>query len=86
MTQGSCFKHYKINKSENYKGYNLDSIHNVFNEVIREVSDETKVSLVDAERLMEDKKSFFHDTVHYTDSGSVFIAKYISETVKSLLN
>ena len=86
MTQGSCFKHFDIKNIDRYDGYNLDSLHNVFNEVVRDISHDMNVELVDAERLMEDNKSFFYDSVHYTDSGSVFISNYISKAVKKVLS
>jgi len=85
LTQGSCFKHYSIGNLERYKGYNLDSLHNVFNQVVREIALESGAALVDAELLMEDNKDYFYDVVHYTDAGSLFISNHISATVKKLL-
>ncbi len=85
MTQGSCYKHYDIGNLERYRCYNLDSLHNVFNQVVRDVALECGVDLVDAEFLMEDNKAYFYDVVHYTDSGSVFISDHIASTVKKVL-
>lgn len=86
LTQGSCFKYFKINSAERFKGYDLDQIHNEYNKVVREVSKELEVELVDAEALMEDQKAYFYDAVHYTDSGSVFISKHIAKAVKKVLD
>lgn len=86
MTQGSCFRYYGVDNVDKYDGYNLDSLHSVFNNVVRKVAKKSNCSLVDAEFLMEDNKSFFIDCVHYNDSGSVFISKYISSEIKKLLN
>lgn len=86
MTQGSCFQHYGIANIDKYAGYNLDSLHNVFNNVVRSVAAKNECSLVDAELLMEDKKGLFYDSVHYTDSGSVFISKFVSAEIKKLLH
>ena len=86
MTQASCFGEYEIKNIERYQGYNLDSLHKEFNKVVRDVSEVSKSPLVDAEYLMEDKKSYFYDTVHYTDSGSIFIANHIASIVKRTLN
>ncbi len=85
FTQGSCFKHYKIENEGNYKGYDIAKIHAKFNSVLREISNQENVMLVDAELLMKDNKEYFVDVVHYNDSGSLFISKYISEAVKSEL-
>ena len=86
MTQGSCFGEYAIKNIDRYYGYNLDSLHKEFNKVIHYVAEITDVPLVDAESLMEDKKEYFYDTVHYTDSGSVFISNHIASAVKIVLN
>ncbi len=85
MTQGSCYKYYDIGNLERYRCYNLDSLHNVFNQVVRDIAFECCVDLVDAEVLMEDNKAYFYDVVHYTDSGSVFISDHIASTVKKVL-
>ena len=88
MTQGSCFEEYgySLKNIERYDGYNLDSLHKEFNKVVRDVAIISNVSLVDAEKLMEDKKECFYDVVHYTDSGSVFISNYIASEIKRVLN
>lgn len=86
MTQGSCFKEYGVKNIERYNGYNLDSLHKEFNKVVRDVADILNVPLVDAEKLMEDKKNYFYDAVHYTDSGSIFISNHIASEVKRVLN
>lgn len=86
MTQGSCFEEYGIKNIERYDCYNLDSLHKEFNKVIRDVAVISNVSLVDAEKLMEDKKEYFHDVVHYTDSGSIFISNHIASKIKRVLN
>ena len=86
MTQGSCFEEYEIGNIERYKEYNLDSLHKEFNKVIHYVAKVTDVPLVDAESLMEGKKEYFYDPVHYTDSGSVFISNHIASVVKLVLN
>ena len=86
MTQGSCFKEFEIENIERYNDYNLDSLHSEFNKVVRYVAKVSKVYLVDAENLMEDQKGYFYDSVHYTDSGSIFISKHIASAVKTVLN
>lgn len=86
MTQGSCFKHYGVTNIDKYEGYNLDSLHNVFNNVVRSVAAKNKCPLVDAELLMEDSKDLFFDSVHYTDSGSVYISEYIALEIKKLIH
>ena len=60
-------------------------LHQEFNKVIREVAIREEVELVDAELLMKGNKSYFFDSVHYTDSGSVFISKYISKSIQKLI-
>ena len=57
-----------------------------FNKVIRDVAIISNVPLVDAEKLMEDKKEYFYEAVHYTDSGSIFISNYIASEIKRFLN
>ena len=86
MTQGSCFEEYSLKNIERYHGYNLDSLHKEFNKVVRDVASISKVPLVDAENLMENKKEYFYDVVHYTDSGSVFISNHIAKEIKRVLN
>ncbi len=86
MTQASCFKEFEVENIEKFKGYNLDSLHKEFNKVVRSVAKISDVSLVDAEKLMEDKKEYFYDTVHYTDSGSTFISNHLAKEIKRLLN
>ena len=86
MTQGSCFGEYEIKNIYKCEGYNLDSLHKEFNKVVREVALISGVTMVDAENLMEDNKDYFYDTVHYTDSGSIFIANHIASALKNILN
>ena len=86
MTQGSCFAEYEIKNVQKYEAYNLDSLHKEFNKVVRDVALISDVPLVDAENLMEDNKDYFYDTVHYTDSGSIFIANHIASGLKHILN
>jgi hypothetical protein len=84
MTQGSCFS-YGIKNIDRYDGYDLVLLHQEFNKVIREVAIREEVELVDAELLMKGNKAYFFDSVHYTDSGSVFISKYISKSIQKLI-
>ena len=64
MTQGSCFQEYSLKNIERYHGYNLDSFHEEFNKVVRYIASISKVPLVHAENLMENKKEYFYDDVH----------------------
>lgn len=85
MTQGSCFKCFEIENIEKYEAYDLAKLHQEFNQIIRQVAKECETELVDAEFLMKDNSSYFYDTVHYTDSGSVFISKHIAKAVSKVL-
>lgn len=86
MTQASCFEEFGVKNIDRYKGYNLDSLHSEFNNVVRDVANFYNVPLIDAENLMQDEKAFFYDSVHYTDSGSIFISNHIASVIKEVLN
>lgn len=86
LTQGSCFKPYGFMNKERYRHYNIPKLHKELNEIARELARENSLILVDAEKLMFNKKSFFYDCVHYTDSGSIFISNKIADTIIDDLN
>lgn len=49
-----------------------------FNNVIREVSAENDMILIDLDKKFSDNSKYFYDYIHYNDSGSIAVSKYIA--------
>jgi lysophospholipase L1-like esterase len=58
-------------------------LHGKFNDIIRETAKETDVMLIDLAKEFSDKKYYFFDQIHYNDSGSIAVSKFIAEHLSS---
>ncbi|MDA9321669.1 SGNH/GDSL hydrolase family protein [Gammaproteobacteria bacterium] len=75
-----------------YKGTEKSSFHRKYNEIvakeneiIRQLSEKYKVTLIDNAAMMPNKEKYFVDTVHFTPDGMKLLAKNIANSLKSIL-
>ena len=52
------------------------------NDVIREVSSEGHVRLIDADRFLSGRQEWFADLVHFNDQGAAAIAELIARSLR----
>jgi lysophospholipase L1-like esterase len=56
-------------------------LHVKFNEIIRETANDNEVILIDLAKEFSNKGNYFFDYIHYNDSGSIAVSKYISKSL-----
>ena len=70
-TQASCFSHFPVSNDIHYENRDIPDLHKKFNEIIRDVAKESNTTLIDYEKALINKKSYFVDCIHLNDSGSI---------------
>jgi len=88
MTQPQIYDFYSKNTwylgavKNNKEYYKLFcDMHNNFNNVVKELCQKNNVYLIDLAKKIKNPK-LFYDSIHYNDSGSIEIAKFISKKIK----
>lgn len=82
----STFSHFM------YKGTEKSSLHRKYNEIvkeenkiIRQLSAEHKITLIDNAAMIPHEEKYFVDTIHFTPDGMALLAKNIADSLKSIL-
>ena len=57
------------------------AMYTAFNETIREVARETKVLLIDLDKLVPPSSQYIYDSVHLNDAGSALVADIVSHAL-----
>ena len=68
----------------NYKTFKTE--YDAFNNTAREVALSNDIPLIDLDNLVPQDKEYLYDSVHYNDSGSVFVANIISNKLIEILS
>ncbi|MFQ5461062.1 MAG: SGNH/GDSL hydrolase family protein [Phycisphaerae bacterium] len=63
----------------------LNDAYDRYNEAIRTVAARHTVTLVDLDRLIPRRKTYFHDAIHFSDSGHQLVAQVIARTLNPAL-
>jgi lysophospholipase L1-like esterase len=79
----SHFMHKGTKKSSFHRKYN--EIVAKENEIIRDLSEKYKITLIDNAAIMPSEEKYFVDTVHFTPEGMKQLAKNISDGLKLIL-
>ena len=75
----------KVQLSKNVNGELKWRVLQLYNNKLKEVSNKHNISFIDVANLMNKKSNYFYDWIHYTEDGSLEIAKIISkELIKYL--
>ena len=56
-----------------------------FNNIIRKISQERKIALIDLDKLMPKEKKYIYDTVHYNKEGSRIASEIISDKLVKII-
>ncbi|MEE8341074.1 MAG: SGNH/GDSL hydrolase family protein [Candidatus Neomarinimicrobiota bacterium] len=57
-----------------------------FNEIIREVAKTNEIPIIDLAKIVPQEKKYMYDALHYTDTGSKFVANIISEKLIDIIS
>ncbi len=68
----------------NYKTFKKE--YDSFNNITREIALSNNIPLIDLANLVPQDNEYIYDSVHYNDSGSVFVANIISQKLIDILS